>query len=58
MDVAHRSANDVVIIQVSRMEALKGQRAGQFSIRINLQWRICFRWQAGDAYDVEIVDYH
>jgi toxin HigB-1 len=41
-----------------RLERLKGDRAGQFSIRINDQWRICFRWKAGDAYDVEIVDYH
>ncbi len=42
----------------NRLEALKGKRAGQMSIRINDQWRICFRWLAGDAEDVEIVDYH
>ncbi len=42
----------------NRLEALKGNRKGQHSIRINQQWRICFRWQSGDAYDVEIVDYH
>lgn len=42
----------------NRLEALKGERAGQHSIRINDQWRICFRWHEGDAYDVEIVDYH
>ena len=42
----------------NRLEALKGDRAGQWSIRINDQWRICFRWQDGDAWDVEIVDYH
>jgi proteic killer suppression protein len=42
----------------NRLEALKGDRAGEHSIRINDQWRICFRWRAGDAYDVEIVDYH
>lgn len=42
----------------NRLEALKGDRRGQFSIRINDRWRICFRWKAGDAYDVEIVDYH
>ena len=42
----------------NRLEALKGDRAGQFSIRINDQWRVCFRWQDGHAYDVEIVDYH
>jgi toxin HigB-1 len=42
----------------NRLEALKGNRAGQHSIRINDQWRICFKWRDGDAYDVEIVDYH
>ena len=42
----------------NRLEALKGDRKGQWSIRINDQWRICFRWQGGHAWDVEIVDYH
>ena len=42
----------------NRLKALRGDRAGQHSIRINDQWRICFRWQDGDAHDVEIVDYH
>ena len=42
----------------NRLEKLKGDRAGQWSIRINDQWRICFRWDNGDAWDVEIVDYH
>ena len=42
----------------NRLEALKGDRAGQMSIRINDQWRICFRWSKADADDVEIVDYH
>jgi len=42
----------------NRLEKLKGCRAGQHSIRINDQWRICFKWKAGDAHDVEIVDYH
>lgn len=42
----------------NRLEALKGDRAGQYSIRINDQFRVCFRWQDGDALDVEIVDYH
>ena len=42
----------------NRLEALKGNRKGQHSIRINDQWRICFKWKAGDAYDVEIADYH
>jgi toxin HigB-1 len=42
----------------NRLEALKGDRAGQFSIRINDQWRICFRWIDGHPHDVEICDYH
>jgi proteic killer suppression protein len=42
----------------NRLEALKGDRAGQHSVRINDQWRICFVWRKGDAYDVEITDYH
>ncbi|MBT1074927.1 type II toxin-antitoxin system RelE/ParE family toxin [Geobacter grbiciae] len=40
------------------LEALRGDREGQYSIRINKQWRICFVWQGSDAYDVEIADYH
>ena len=42
----------------NRLEALYGDRAGQHSIRINKQWRVCFVWHEGHAYDVEIVDYH
>ena len=42
----------------NHLEALHGDRRGQHSIRINRQWRICFRWRSGDAHDVEIVDYH
>lgn len=42
----------------NRLKALKGERRGQYSVRINDQWRICFKWQRGDAIDVEIVDYH
>ena len=42
----------------NRLERLKGDRAGQYSVRINDQWRICFRFKNGDAFDVEIVDYH
>jgi toxin HigB-1 len=42
----------------NRLEALKGGRTGQMSVRINDQWRICFRWVGHDAHDVEIVDYH
>jgi len=42
----------------NRLETLKGDRKGQWSIRINDQWRICFRWKDGNAFDVEIADYH
>jgi len=42
----------------NRLEALKGDRKGQYSIRINDQWRICFKWEAENAFDVEITDYH
>ena len=42
----------------NRLERLAGDRMGQFSVRINDQWRVCFRWLDGDAFDVEIVDYH
>jgi len=42
----------------NRLEALRGSREGQHSIRINDQWRICFRWKDGNAWDVEVVDYH
>ncbi|MDX8399067.1 MAG: type II toxin-antitoxin system RelE/ParE family toxin [Gallionellaceae bacterium] len=42
----------------NRLEALRGDRKGQWSIRINAQWRICFRFESGDVFDVEIVDYH
>ncbi len=42
----------------NRLELLKGDRAGQWSIRINDQWRICLRWKSGDVFDVEITDYH
>lgn len=42
----------------NRLELLQGSRAGQYSIRINGQWRLCFHWRDGDAFDVAIVDYH
>jgi proteic killer suppression protein len=42
----------------NQLEALKGDRKGEYSIRINKQWRICFKWRDGHAFDVEIVDYH
>ena len=50
--------NDLRVPPANRLEKLSGNRAGQWSIRINDQWRICFRWKDTDAYDVEIADYH
>lgn len=55
---AAESINDLRVPPGNRLERLHGDRAGQHSIRINDRWRICFRWRAGDAHDVEIVDYH
>ena len=49
---------DLRIPPANRLEKLTGERAGQYSIRINDQWRICFIWREGNAHDVEIVDYH
>ena len=53
-----RSLNDLRVPPANRLEALRGKRAGQHSVRINDQWRICFHWSEGDALNVEIVDYH
>ena len=53
-----RVLQDLRIPPGNELEALKGDRAGQYSVRINKQWRVCFVWKDGDAYDVEIVDYH
>jgi proteic killer suppression protein len=53
-----RTLNDLRLPPSNRLEALSGSRRGQHSIRINDQWRICFVWSKGDAYKVEIVDYH
>lgn len=50
--------NDLRVPPANRLEKLKGNRVGQYSIRINNRWRICFEWRDGDAYQVEIVDYH
>ena len=55
---AAESLNDLRIPPGNRLEKLKGNREGQHSIRVNEQWRICFRWKEGDACDVEIADYH
>ena len=52
------SINDLRVPPANRLEKLSGNRAGQWSIRINDQWRICFRWEGSDALDVEITDYH
>ncbi len=49
---------DLKVPPANRLELLKGNRKGQYSIRINRQWRICFVWRNGHAYQVEIVDYH
>ena len=49
---------DLRVPPANRLERLVGDREGQYSIRINAQWRICFSWQDGDVLDVEIVDYH
>jgi toxin HigB-1 len=57
LEIAGR-LEDLRVPPGNRLEALKGDRAGQYSIRINDQWRICFRWTAAGAEDVEIVDYH
>lgn len=55
---AAESLEDLRVPPGNRLEKLAGDRAGQYSIQINDQWRVCFRWEDGDAYDVEIVDYH
>lgn len=55
---AAEELTDLRIPPGNRLEKLSGDRAGQHSIRINDQWRVCFRWSDGDADDVEIVDYH
>ncbi len=55
---ASRTLDDLRNPPGNRLETLKGDRVGQMSIRINMQWRICFVWRDGDADDVEIVDYH
>lgn len=57
LDAAETLA-DLRVPPGNRLEKLSGDRERQYSIRVNDQWRICFRWGEGDAYDVEIVDYH
>lgn len=60
LDLLHHahSLDDLRVPPANRLEALSGNRAGYYSIRINEQWRICFRFEHGDAFDVGIVDYH
>jgi len=53
-----RTLKDLAVPPGNHLEALKGDRQGQRSIRINERWRLCFRWEDGSAFDVEIVDYH
>ena len=55
---AAKELGDLLVPPSNRLEALSGERQGQYSIRINDQWRICFEWMDQDAYWVEIVDYH
>ena len=55
---AAEGLQDLRVPPGNRLEKLKGRRSGQYSIRINDQWRVCFVWRDGDAHDVEIVDYH
>lgn len=60
LDQIHAAAalSDLGVIPGNRLETLVRDRAGQCSIRVNDQWRICFRWSGADAFDVEIADYH
>lgn len=53
-----KSLNDLRVMPSHRLEKLKGNRQGQWSVRVNRQWRICFTWHNGHAVDVELVDYH
>ncbi len=55
---AAEALGDLRVPPGSRVEKLRGDRAGQHGIRVNDQWRICFRWRDGDAHDVAVVDYH
>jgi proteic killer suppression protein len=55
---AAMALDDLRVPPGNRLEKLRGAREGQYSIRVNDQWRLCFRWSEGDAYDAEIVDYH
>ncbi len=58
LDKARDLQRDIGGIPGNRLEKLHGDRAGQWSIRINKQWRVCFTWRKGEVFDVEITDYH
>ena len=53
-----RALGDLAAVPGNRLEALRGDRQGQYSIRVNRQWRVCFEWRSDGPYNVEIVDYH
>jgi proteic killer suppression protein len=53
-----KNLNDLRIPSAKKLEKLKGTREGQYSVRINDQWRVCFKWKDGDAQEIEITDYH
>jgi toxin HigB-1 len=53
-----KNLNDLRILPANNLEKLRGDREGQHSVRVNDQWRICFKWKDGDAHEVEITDYH
>ncbi len=55
---AAQTIQDLRVPPGNRLEKMSGRREGQYSIRINDQWRVCFRWEEGNTYDVEITDYH
>lgn len=55
---AAKALSEIAAVPGYRLEALTGDRKGQYSVRINDQWRICFVWKKGEVFDVEIVDYH
>lgn len=57
LDIA-RNINDLRVPPGNRLEKMTGDRSGQYSIRVNAQWRICFTWKNGEVWNVEIVDYH
>lgn len=60
LDLLHsaRTLEDLRVPPANRLESLEGRRNGQHSVRVNDQWRICFQWHDGDAFEVELVDYH